>query len=203
MTFKFEGIRRGQMHPLQTAWTLYFQQPEPHSDDYSVTIHKIGRFETIEGFWSYFAYLKRVSDISEPFEYHLFRNEIRGLWEEEVNRDGGKWTFLIKKQYSAQYWEKTVIALIGEALHEDVVGAVIAVHESTDTLSFWTTVKRNDTNDQQMTEIAASIAKALQLPNNTRLKFKNHYETARDAPKQVFSYTVRNQPTRKSGKGGK
>jgi hypothetical protein len=54
-----------------------------------------------------------------------------------------------------------------------------------------------------MTEIAASIAKALQLPNNTRLKFKNHYETARDAPKQVFSYTVRNQATRKSGKGGK
>jgi translation initiation factor 4E len=191
------------MHPLETAWTLYYQRPQPDLADYSLTIHKIGQFNTVEDFWSYFSHLKRVTEISDPMEYHLFREDIRGMWEDEVNRTGGKWILFLKKQYSAQYWEKAVISLIGEAMHEDVVGAIIAVHDNVDVLSFWTRTGRTGSNDQHITDIVASIARALGLPQGTCLKFKNHYETKANGPKALFSYTVRGPQARKPSKGSK
>lgn len=191
------------MHPLETAWTLYYQQPQPESDDYSQSIHTIGKFDTVEGFWSFFSHLKRVTDIPEQLEYHLFREDICGMWEDEVNRQGGKWTLFLRKQYSAQYWERTAIALIGETMHEDIVGSIISVHDNADVLSFWTRVGRTGNNDQHITDIAISISKALQLPVNTRLKFKNHYDTSRDGSKPLFSFNVRANQGRKPKKGAK
>jgi translation initiation factor 4E len=77
------------MHPLETAWTLYYQGLQSDAADYSLTIHKIGQFNTVEDFWSYFSHLKRVAEIADPMEYHLFREDIRGMWEDEVNRTAG------------------------------------------------------------------------------------------------------------------
>jgi translation initiation factor 4E len=189
------------MHPLETAWTLYYQRPQPDVEDYSLTIHKIGKFNTVEDFWSYFSHLKRVTEIADTMEYHLFRDDIRGMWEDAVNCDGGKWILFLKKQYSAQYWEKAVISLIGESMHSDIVGAIIAVHDNVDVLSFWTRIGRTPATEQHITDIVASIAKALGLPQGTSLKFKNHYETKGTGAKPLFSYTVKGQPPRKPGKG--
>jgi translation initiation factor 4E len=180
-------------HPLETPWTLYYQRADPDSADYSQSIHKIGKFDTVEDFWAVFSHLKRPSDISLPIEYQIFRHDIRGMWEDEVNCHGGKWILFLKKNYSSQYWEKTVISLIGEMIHEDVVGAVLALRDGADFLSFWTREGRTGTNDHVINDIASSVSKALELPVGTRLKFKNHNEPSRDASKPPLSFSVKGQ----------
>lgn len=186
-------------HPLQTPWSLYYQQPNPddaNNENYASSIHKIGKFDTVEDFWTYYSHLKRPNEINENIEFHIFRNDIRGMWEDEENRSGGKWILFLKKEYSPQYWEKTVLSLIGELIHEDVLGAVIAIREDTDILSFWTREGRGPTTDSTLQVIAESISKALDLPPSTQLKFKQHFENNkfnnnRDQ-RRLFSYVVPN-----------
>ena len=186
-------------HPLQTPWSLYYQQPNPddaNNEDYASSIHKIGKFDTVEDFWTYYSHLKRPNEITENIEFLIFRNDIRGMWEDEENRSGGKWIIFLKKEFSPQYWEKTVLSLIGELIHEDVLGAVIAIREDTDILSFWTREGRGPTTDATLQAIAESISKALDLPPSTQLKFKQHFEnnkfnSSRDQ-RRLFSYIVPN-----------
>ncbi|KAK8889931.1 Eukaryotic translation initiation factor 4E type 2 [Tritrichomonas musculus] len=193
-------------HPLQTSWTLYYQQPNPDdtdNKDYASSIHKIGKFDTVEDFWQFYSHLKRPNEITESIEFHIFRNDIRGMWEDEENRNGGKWILFLRKEYSPQYWEKTVLSLIGELIHEDVLGAVIAIRADTDILSFWTREGRGPTTDSTLQNIAESISRALDLPNDTQLKFKQHFEnnknnTARDQ-RRLFSYKVVNNGANPNG----
>jgi translation initiation factor 4E len=178
-------------HPLQTPWSLYFQQACPGNDDYSTSIHKFGKFDSVEGFWAIFSHLKRPSDIHLQIEYHLFRSDIRGMWEDDVNCHGGKWILFVKKQYSNPYWERAVLSLIGEQIHEDVVGTVLSLRGTANFLSFWTKGSRTASNDHILNDIAASVAKALELPTGTRMKFKNHAEATKDSRKRLLLYTVK------------
>jgi translation initiation factor 4E len=125
------------------------------------------------------------------------------MWEDEVNCDGGKWCLFLKHQFSAQYWEKALMALIGELLHEDIVGAVIAIHSASDLLSFWTRQGRTGSNDGFISDIALSISRCLELPPGTRLKFKNHVDPQRDTSRPLFSFVVKNPQVKRNPKGGK
>ncbi|OHS93167.1 Eukaryotic translation initiation factor NCBP [Tritrichomonas foetus] len=195
-----------ESHPLNSPWTLYYQKQnlgDAKNEDYASSIHKIGKFDSVEDFWSYYSHLKRPNEINENIEFHIFRNDIRGMWEDEENRSGGKWILFLKKEFSPQLWEKSVLSLIGELIHEDVLGAVIAIREDTDILSFWTRHGRNQ-GDQSLIVVADSISKALDLPISTQLKFKQHLDTSnRDQQRRLFTYTVGQHANNQRSKRGK
>lgn len=174
------------IHRLETPWTLYFQksQADDNAADYSNSIHRIGKFDTVESFWSYFSHLKRPNEIGTDVELHVFRNDVRGMWEDDENRNGGKWLLFLKKDLSAAFWERSVLALIGEMLHEDVIGTVISVREGTDILSFWTKTGREPGREAILSEVAETIANALNLPAGTTMRFKQHYDSRATEPRQ-------------------
>jgi hypothetical protein len=86
-------------------------------------------------------------------------------------------------------------------LHDDIVGAVIAVHPGADLLSFWTKQGRTGSNDGYINDIAMSIARCLELPPGTRMKYRNHVDPGRDMSKPLFCFTVKGDK-RRSGRGG-
>lgn len=165
-------------HQLQSYWTLYFQNSNnTDANDYASSIHKIGKFNTVEDFWSFYSHIKRPNQISENVDIHLFRNDICGMWEDEENRNGGKWTIFLKKDVSSLIWEKTLLSLIGELFPDDILGVIIAIREETDILSFWTRQSRSPQNDPILINIAETISRVLELPNTAQFKFKPHFET--------------------------
>ena len=166
------------MHELDARWTLSFQRNVPGVEDYSATIHEIGSFSTVEGFWGHFAHLKRPSEIAEQTEYHLFREGVRGLWEDEANMNGGKWFAMVTKEFSAKYWERVAIALVGALLPETIVGEVLAIKEDMNVLSLWSSRGRTGENDDALCNEAAQIAAVLDLPKGAVLKFRNHKKGA-------------------------
>lgn len=174
-----------EQHVLHSPWTLYFQQDVPDVD-YASTIHKIGTFNTVEQFWGYFAHLKRVNCISDKMEYHIFRNEIRGMWEDDENKDGGKWTISVEKAHSANYWQRAVLSLIGENLHEDIVGVIIALKAETDIISFWSKTGKA-ISKSEIKERAVSIADALELPVGAKLLFRCHMNYGKNS---IIPFTV-------------
>ena len=43
-----------------------------------------------------------------------FKSGIRPLWEDESNRDGGRWSIRVKRHNTDRYWENAIMAMIGE-----------------------------------------------------------------------------------------
>jgi hypothetical protein len=54
-------------HLLQTAWSFWYDQKQVRSkvlikpSDYKGSIIKLGTFDSVEGFWKVFCYMKRPS----------------------------------------------------------------------------------------------------------------------------------------------
>jgi translation initiation factor 4E len=188
-------------HVLQSPWTLYFQQTNEDNkskETYASTIHKIAKFSTVEQFWNIFSHLKRPSELEKATELHLFRNDIRGMWEDGENLNGGKWFICLKKEFSSQLWELCVLAMIGEQMHPDILGAVVSVRNS-DILSLW---NRPVSNNDLLLTIADSIISALSLPDGTILRYKRHEEPksrARPLVVQVGSETSKKRKPARTG----
>lgn len=172
-------------HPLQTSWTLYYLKPEKESEDYANSIHAIGKVQTIEEFWTYFSHIKRPCDLEKGTELHVFRNDFRGMWEDPVNRDGGRWFVCLEPGYSSQIWEKSVLALIGEQLDPDIIGVVIAIKDGTDILSFW---NKTSSNETLLINIAKSIGKVFELAPQTQIKYRRHQEPKDGFKPRSLSY---------------
>ena len=65
----------------------------------------------MEDFWRLYVHLRRpVDERPTVCDYHVFREGIRPMWEDEANVNGGKWIVRLKKGLAARYWEDVVRA---------------------------------------------------------------------------------------------
>ena len=63
----------------------------------------------VEDFWRLYVHLRRpVDDRPTVCDYHVFREGIKPMWEDENNVNGGKWIVRLKKGVAARYWEDVV-----------------------------------------------------------------------------------------------
>lgn len=100
-----------ETHPLQYPWTFtYFKKIANKS--YEENTYTLGTTSTVEDFWRLYVHLRRpVDERPTVCDYHVFREGIRPMWEDEANVNGGKWIVRLKKGLAARYWEDIVRAL--------------------------------------------------------------------------------------------
>ena len=131
-------------HPLRSTWNLFYRSPTNKYSDYEKSTIKIASISTVESFWTIYSHLKRPSLLPTVSDYHIFKEGIRPVWEDEANRRGGKWIVRLKKGVADRYWEDLLLVIIGDQFveaGEEVCGAVLSVRSGEDVLSVWT---RND-----------------------------------------------------------
>ncbi|RDA92379.1 hypothetical protein CP533_4423 [Ophiocordyceps camponoti-saundersi (nom. inval.)] len=164
-----------QIHPLKDAWSFWYRPPISKAHgfiEYEKTLHGIATVKTVEDFWQIYTHLKRPSALPVVSDYHLFKKDIRPIWEDEVNRKGGKWVVRMKKGVADRYWEDLLLSLIGDQFGdagEDVCGAVLSVRNGEDILSIWTR-----TDGGRVLKIREIMKHVLNFPPNTRVEFKSH-----------------------------
>jgi len=165
--------------PLASEWAfhLFTKHQGSSTEKYENNISLLGSFDTIEGFWSIYSHLKRPNDIPQNTDYHLFRKGIRAIWEDADNENGGKWMIRLKKGLASYYWERLIIALIGEQFPVDVLGAVVSVRFNDDIISLW---NRTGNDSEIRHKICCDICSALELPPDTKLEYKLHKESLND-----------------------
>ena len=97
--------------------------------NYDANLRLVGTFSTVEKFWSYYAHMTRPHDLNGHADIHLFKDGIRPLWEDDANKNGGKWIVRLKKGLANRCWENLILALLGEQfmVGEEICGAVVSI----------------------------------------------------------------------------
>jgi len=163
------------LHLLIDSWTFWYRPPISKAHgyiEYEHTLHPIATVRAAEEFWDVYEHLKRPSTLPVVSDYHLFKKDIRPIWEDDVNKKGGKWVVRLKKGVADRYWEDLLLALIGDQFFEageDVCGAVLSVRNGEDILSIWT-----KTDGGRVLKIRELMKHILKLPANTRVEFRSH-----------------------------
>lgn len=84
-------------NPLQHTWTFWYLKLEKNfSWEHSQL--DIATFSTIESFWSIFDSLLPLSETHHGCNYSIFKKGIRPIWEDPMNRNGGRFIFSISKE---------------------------------------------------------------------------------------------------------
>ncbi|KAI5364978.1 Putative translation Initiation factor eIF- 4e [Septoria linicola] len=159
-------------HPTKYAWVVYYRPPTSKNSDYEKSIRPMYRMDTVEIFWQVYAHLKRPSQLPQVSDYHFFREGIRPVWEDDENKEGGKFTMRLKKGVADRYWESLLMAMVGDQFAEasdEVCGAVVSTRQGEDVISIWT-----KNNGGRNVKIRETIKRVLNLPADTHLLFRSH-----------------------------
>jgi len=166
-------------HPLFTNFTFWFRINEtstlnPYKNsinfiDYENQVKKLSTFSTIEDFWKIFQHLKKPEELNIGIEIDLFKNEIKPVWEEEVNKNGGKIALKLNKNYTSIIWEELIFAFIGgnfpDNIKNEINGILISSKKEFNVLQIWF----REYNFKIIKEIQYFIKNLLQIPKEIKL----------------------------------
>ncbi|ORY71673.1 translation initiation factor eIF 4e-like domain-containing protein [Pseudomassariella vexata] len=166
-------------HALLDTWVFWTRPPISKANgyiEYEKTIHPIAQAQTAEEFSAIYKHLKPPSALPVVTDYHLFKKGVRPIWEDDENKQGGKWVLRLKKGIADRYWGLIQLACIGGQFGEgedDVVnGAVLSVRNGEDIISIWTA-----STGQRVLKIRDTMRLVLACPSDTRFEFKSHDES--------------------------
>ncbi|KAL1838617.1 hypothetical protein VTJ49DRAFT_2485 [Mycothermus thermophilus] len=163
------------VHQLRNSWVFWFRPPISKANgfiEYEKTLHPIATVEAVEQFFGVYRHLKRPSALPLVSDYHLFKKGIRPIWEDEENKNGGKWVVRLRKGVADRYWEDLLFAIIGDQFgeaSEEVCGVVLSVRNGEDILSIWARA-----NGQRVLKIRETMRRILAFPPDTKLEWKSH-----------------------------
>ena len=139
-------------------------------------MHRIDSFKTVEEFWAVYSHMKRLSNIPTGYDYHMFIDRTKPMWEDPVNRSGGKWLIRLKKGVIQILWERLVIAVIRGAFTEDlfgdaITGCVASCRNGEDVISIW---NKDCRNEASKAAIRSKLMDVLKIPKDTILEYREH-----------------------------
>jgi translation initiation factor 4E len=169
-------------HPLQYSYVFWYSRRssgKTSQQTYDQNLKKIGTFASVEQFWTYYSHMVRPSELTGHSDYHLFKEGIRPMWEDEANRGGGKWIIRLKKGLASRCWENLILAMLGEQfmVGDEICGAVISVRYQEDILSLW---NRTAVDHTTTSRIRDTLKRILNLPPSTVMEYKTHTDSLKD-----------------------
>ncbi|XP_075232427.1 eukaryotic translation initiation factor 4E1 [Lycorma delicatula] len=131
-------------HPLHNTWTLWYYEND-RKKTWEKNQCEITSFDTVEDFWSLFNHIKAASELRQGCDYSLFKKGIRPMWEDEANKQGGRWLISLEKKQRDndldEFWLEIMLCMIGEAFDDysdEICGAVVNVRSKGDKIGVWT-----------------------------------------------------------------
>jgi len=165
---------------------IYQNPPKTKLDksEYENQIKKIAEFETIEDFWAIFQHLRKPDSCRPGIEFQLFRFGVKPIWEDENNKNGGKATIKLRKDFTTIIWEEMIFSLIGDVLPEsiknEINGIVVASRKDFNKLEIWFknwSIEKNNIIEKHIRDL-------LQMPPEVTLEFKQFFPEEIEKPKK-------------------
>ena len=166
--------------PLQAEFAFWYTRNRSFAKthkSYEQSMMQIGSFSTVESFWGMYSHMAHVGDLLKWRAYNLFRDGVRPMWEDEANRDGGKWAIRLRKGIASRLWENLVLAFVGGQFGEcgkdpgEVCGIIMSIRQREDVLSIW----NRHADDRDATgKVCDIIKRVLKLPSSTVMTYKRH-----------------------------
>jgi len=179
-------------HLLYTVWILWREGGNKRpsvgttADEWCTRLTLVVKLSSVEGFWRLFNNFEPLSDIPIGVSLNFFKQNIKPLWEDPANDEGGRWYFNLEKsryttelsQYNSKIqetWLYILLTLIGNTIdsHNLICGAVVSVRARETRFMIWT---RKGDNSKIM-ELGQSLKK--NLKHCTRLSYRKHSDRRR------------------------
>ena len=145
------------------------------SSEYESQVKKIADFDTIEDFWAIFQHLKKPDNCNPGIEFQMFKENIKPMWEDELNKKGGKMTLKLNKGYTTVIWEEIILGIIGNILPKHIMdginGVVFCAKKEFNTLQIW--FKDYDRNYYM--ELEQCFRDLIQIPNEVPIDVKKFF----------------------------
>lgn len=84
-------------HPLRNQWTLWYLDND-RNKSWEEKQNEISTFDTVEDFWNLYNMIKFASELQPGNDYSLFKQNIRPMWEDAANANGGRWILSMHTQ---------------------------------------------------------------------------------------------------------
>jgi len=98
-TNKTATLKAPIKHPLSFTWTLWYFGNE-NCSSWEDNLCQVSSFSTVEDFWALYHHVAPISELKSGTSYFLFKEGIKPMWEDDANRDGGRWVFqLVSKTF--------------------------------------------------------------------------------------------------------
>lgn len=165
----------------------------PDTDEYEAGLTVICEVSTVEEFCRYFNWLKPPSKLERNSNYHLFKQGIKPMWEDEANANGGKWVLTMKMnpQLLDRCWFYLALALIGEDLDEsdEICGAVVSLRSKVDRIQLWT---RSKDDVEKINGIGKKLVKLLDVSDadGIGLEFQVQCSTDTHCTSMLTNYSL-------------
>ncbi|XP_015123846.1 eukaryotic translation initiation factor 4E-1A isoform X1 [Diachasma alloeum] len=167
-------------HPLQNTWTFWYYAPD-RQKTWEESQREISSFDTVEDFWALYNHIILASELKQGCDYSMFKKGIRPMWEDDANKQGGRWLMqLDKKQRSCdldRLWLEILLCMIGEAFDDysdDVCGAVVNIRTKGDKLAAWTA---DATKSESVLEIGRKLKERLGIQQRQTIGYQVHKDT--------------------------
>ncbi|XP_076064739.1 eukaryotic translation initiation factor 4E type 2-like isoform X3 [Oratosquilla oratoria] len=167
-------------HRLQYTYSLWYSRRAPGkqatTQNYDQNLKLMGRFASVEQFWSYYSHLVRPAELASHSDIHIFKDGIKPMWEDIANKNGGKWIVRLRKGLASRCWENLLLAMLGEQfmVGDEICGAVISVRYQEDIISVW---NRTASDSITTAKIRDTLKRVLNLPPNTIMEYKTHTDS--------------------------
>ncbi|XP_061835723.1 eukaryotic translation initiation factor 4E type 2 isoform X3 [Nerophis lumbriciformis] len=167
-------------HPLQYNYTFWYSRRNPgrpaSTQSYEQNIKQIGSFASVEQFWRFYSHMIRPGDITGHSDFHLFKEGIKPMWEDDANKMGGRCIIRLRKGLASRCWENLILAMLGEQfmVGEEICGAVVSVRFQEDIISIW---NKTAGDRSTTTRIRDTLRRVLNLPPNTLMDYKTHNDS--------------------------
>uniref|UniRef100_A0A667GAN7 Eukaryotic translation initiation factor 4E family member 2 n=1 Tax=Lynx canadensis TaxID=61383 RepID=A0A667GAN7_LYNCA len=139
-------------HPLQYNYTFWYSRRTPgrptSSQSYEQNIKQIGTFASVEQFCGH-------------SDFHLFKEGIKPMWEDDANKNHGKWIIWLRKGLASHRWENLILATLWRQFMagEEMRGAVISVRFQEDIISIWKKTASDPATTAQIQDSASASYK--------------------------------------------
>lgn len=98
-------------HPLNEQWTMWYLKQD-QKKKWEEMLDRVHSFDMVEDFWSIYNHIRAPSELNQGDDYSMFKNNIRPMWEDAANKNGGRWLLNVDKQYRRSklddFWLDTV-----------------------------------------------------------------------------------------------
>lgn len=186
-------------HPLQHSWTLWYYKND-RSKSWEDNLREVVTFNSVEDFWSVYNHIELASRLGPNCDYSIFKEDIKPMWEDKANMNGGRWLINLDKKHRSIYldtfWLEVLLCLIGscprtllslsatdffsnpgESFGEDghiVNGAVVSIRNRGDKIGVWL---GNAKMASSIMHVGKELKARLGLSSSITLGFEAHEDT--------------------------
>ncbi|KAJ7706110.1 eukaryotic translation initiation factor 4E class I [Mycena rosella] len=195
-------------HPLYSPWTLWFDSPQTKGRNMPQTpisafpqtpgpapgtpgvaaamgwmedIKRVISFDSVEEFWGLYNNIVPPSQLPQKANYYLFKEGIIPAWEDEANKNGGKWSIQLPKDKNRAHvdkmWLYTMLAAIGETFDPSltsadpsgappnslITGVIVSTRPQFYRLSIWTRLAPSSNEEDKLRERIEGVGKHFKM----------------------------------------